>query len=129
MKHFEELFSSQVQGEMDRREYQELYLQVWQKEYDTIMDIIKKKCVSKEDISRYQNFTNEVSSSYNTLQPLLLAEMLDNYTMPESPEKYSYGNGTQSMLDMYQGMIYRNSCMLFIPCLDGEREKICDEVR
>lgn len=118
--YFKDKFQNHTQAEMDRRDYQKLYLKVWKQEYDSIMKIIKKKCESDEDITRYKTFINEVNSSYNLLQPLLLAEMLDNYAEPESPEKYSYGNGTQPMLDMYQGMIYRNACMLFIPYLQDE---------
>ncbi len=118
--YFKDKFQNHVQAEMDRRDYQKLYLKVWNQEYDSIMNIIKKKCKSDEDITRYKTFIKEVDSSYNLLQPLLLAEMLDNYAEPESPEKYSYGNGTQPMLDMYQGMIYRNACMLFIPFLQDE---------
>ena len=118
--YFKDKFQNHIQAEMDRRDYQELYLKVWKQEYNTIMNIMKGKCKSEEDITRYKNFTKEVTSSYEILQPLLLAEMLDNYTYPESPEKYSYGNGTQSMLNMYQGMIYRNACMLFIPYLQDE---------
>lgn len=118
--YFKDKFQNHTQAEMDRRDYQKLYLKVWKQEYDSIMNIIKKKCESDEDITRYKTFINEVNSSYNLLQPLLLAEMLDNYAEPEAPEKYSYGNGTQPMLDMYQGMIYRNACMLFIPYLQDE---------
>jgi hypothetical protein len=117
---FKDKFQNHVPAEVARRDYQELYLKVWKNEYNTIMDIIKKKCKYEEDITRYKNFTNEISSSFDILKPLLLAEMLENYNYPESPEKHSYGNGTQPMLDMYQGMIYRNACMLFIPCLKDE---------
>ena len=54
------------------------------------------------------------------IQHLFLAEMLDNYTEPKMQKKIQFGNGTQSMLDMYRGMIYRNASMLFIPYLQDK---------
>lgn len=44
--------------------------------------------------------------------------MLDNYDMPESPEKNSWRNGTRGRLLMYQGTMYRNACMFFMPLLE-----------
>lgn len=46
--------------------------------------------------------------------------MLDNYSLPESREKHSYGTGTADSLKMYKGLIYRDACMLFIPYLVDE---------
>lgn len=129
---FKDKLQNDIQSEMDRQDYQKFYSKIWKQQYTSIMAVIKEKCTSEKDKIRYKNFTNDISSSYKILQPLLLAEMLDNYTYPEGPEKYSYGNGTKAMLDMYQGMIYRNACMMFIPYLQDEYtfptyEKLCNE--
>ncbi|SFS01091.1 hypothetical protein SAMN05661086_03206 [Anaeromicropila populeti] len=72
------------------------------------------------DIKRYNTFIQEIELSYDKIQPLLLAEMLDNYNYSEGPDKYIYGNGTQSMLDMYKEIIYRNACMLMVQYLKDE---------
>lgn len=107
-------------SEIEIRTYQEEYLKIWKNIYDNIISIIRKKCVYEEDIARYNKFTNEINNSFENIKPLLLAEMLDNYLLQESPEKHSYGIGTADKLKMYEGMIYRNACMLFIPYLVDE---------
>ena len=82
------------------------------------MGIIRNKCKYEEDIANYELFTKEMEEGFDNLQPLILNEMLDNYDMLESPEKNSWGNGTQDRLLMYQGTMYRNACMFFMPLLE-----------
>lgn len=97
---------------------QQLYYDVWIAQYNDIMKKIRKKCKYDEDVANYKLFTNEMEKGFDQLQPLILNEMLDNYKIPESPEKNSQGNGTQERLRMYQGTMYRNACMFFIPFLE-----------
>ena len=78
------------------------------------MKKIRKKCIYEEDLANDKLFTN----GFEKLQPLILNEMLDHYHIPESLEKESWGNGTQGTLRMYQGTMYRNACMFFIPYLE-----------
>lgn len=118
--YFSEMMNDTRITEIELRDLQEHYFVVWKNEYDKIMSLIKDKCIYEEDIQNYNTFTNETETSFDKIKPLLLNEMLDNYTMPESPEKHSYGNGTNSKLEMYKGMIYRNACMMFIPYLANE---------
>lgn len=100
------------------RQIQELYYNTWKTQYDDVMKIIREKCTYEEDIANYELFTKEMKEGFDNLQPLILNEMLDNYNMSESPEKNSWGNGTQDRLLMYDGMMYRNACMFFIPFLE-----------
>lgn len=100
------------------RQIQELYYDTWKTQYDNIMKIIRNKCKYEEDIANYELFTKEMDEGFNNLQPLILNEMLDNYNIPESPEKNSWGNGTRGRLLMYDGTMYRNACMFFIPFLE-----------
>lgn len=97
------------------RQIQQLYYDIWIAQYDAIMKKIRKKCKYEEDIANYTLFTGEMEKGFERLQPLILNEMLDNYQIPESPEKNSQGNGTQETLLMYRGMMYRNACMLLMP--------------
>lgn len=97
---------------------QQLYYDTWAEQYDAIMEKIRKKCIYDEDIANFNLFTNEIEKGFQNLQPLVLNEMLDNYHIPKSPEKDSWGNGTQETLLMYQGTMYRNACMFFIPFLE-----------
>ncbi len=119
-EYFATKFSDSYMCNIEFKDYQEAYETVWKKEYNTIMTIIKNKCIYNDDIDIYNNFTKQIETSMVDIEPMLLAEMLDNYNMPESPEKHSWGNGTSAALRMYNGMLYRNGCMLFIPCLENE---------
>lgn len=121
---------------VEYHQIQELYYDTWKTQYDNIMGIIRNKCKYEEDIANYELFTKEMEEGFEYLQPLILNEMLDNYDMPESPEKNSWGNGTQDRLLMYQGTMYRNACMFFIPLLEeneyvfplGEIEQALSEI-
>lgn len=119
-EYFSKKFEDLTLSEIEIKTYQEDYLKVWKNIYDNIMNIIHNKCIYEEDIAKYNNFIKEINNCYENIEPLLLLEMLNNYSIPESPEKYSYGTGTADGLKMYKGMIYRNACMLFIPYLVDE---------
>lgn len=103
---------------IEYRQIQQLYYDTWIGQYNYIMKKIRKKCIYDEDIANYNLFTNEMEKGFDKLQPLILNEILDNYNIPESSEKNSWGNGTQETLLMYQGTMYRNACMFFIPFLE-----------
>jgi len=103
---------------MQSRQIQQYYFDIWKIQYEEMMKKIRKKCKYAEDIANFEAFIEETEKGFHKLQPLILNEMLDNYNMPESPEKNSLGNGTQERLLMYQGTMYRNACMFFIPFMD-----------
>ena len=103
---------------IEYRQIQQLYYDTWIAQYNDIMKKIRKKCIYDEDVANYNLFTNEMEKGFDKLQPLILNEILDNYNIPESPEKNGWGNGTQETLLMYQGTMYRNACMFFIPFLE-----------
>lgn len=103
---------------IEHRQIQQLYYETWIAQYNDIMKVIRKKCIYNEDIANYNLFTKEMENGFDKLQPLILNEILDNYNVPESPEKDSWGNGTQETLLMYRGTMYRNACMFFIPFLE-----------
>ena len=103
---------------IEYRQIQQLYYETWIAQYNDIMKKIRKKCIYNEDIANYNLFIKEMENGFDTLQPLILNEILDNYNIPESPEKDSWGNGTQETLLMYRGTMYRNACMFFIPFLE-----------
>jgi len=99
---------------VEYRQIQALYYDTWKTQYDTLMKKIRQKCKYDEDIADYDLFVKEMDEGFERLQPLLIDEMLDNYEMPESPEKHSAGNGTYDALMMQKGTMYRNACMFFI---------------
>lgn len=103
---------------IEYRQIQQLYYETWIAQYNDIMKKIRKKCIYDEDIANYNLFTNEMEKGFDKLEPLILNEILDNYNIPESPEKDSWGNGTQETLLLYRGTMYRNACMFFIPFLE-----------
>jgi hypothetical protein len=107
-------------SQVELRDLQDKYYFVWKNEYQNILKLIKNKCIKEQDNENYKNFIELVDSEFQTIKPLLLNEILDNYNMEDSPEKQSIGNGTTDLLKLYQGMIYRNACMLFIPYLKDE---------
>lgn len=108
--------------EVTYRALQELYYNTWKTQYDNIMEAIRKKCQYDEDIANYDSFIKEVEreteDGFHKKEPLILNAMLDNFEMPESPEKHSYGNGTNYRLLLYKGTMYRNACMFFVPSFD-----------
>lgn len=112
------------QSQTAYRALQDLYYDTWKAQYDHIMNLIYEKCQYDEDIANYHSFIkemeNEVNGGFAKMNPLMINEMSDNYNMPESPEKHSYGNGVHDALLMYQGTIYRNACMFFIPSLNDD---------
>lgn len=103
---------------IEYRQIQQLYYETWIAQYNDIMKKIRKKCIYNEDIANYNLFIKEMENGFDKLQPFILNEILDNYNIPESPEKDSWGNGTQETLLMYRGTMYRNACMFFIPFLE-----------
>ena len=100
------------------RQIQQLYYDTWIAQYNDIMKKIRKKCIYDEDIADYNLFINEMEKGFDKLQPCILNEILDNYQISESPQKDSWGNGTQEILLLYRGTMYRNACMFFIPFLE-----------
>lgn len=115
------LFAEALHDSHDMIRYQqiqELYYDTWKQQYEEIMKRIRDQCKYAEDIANYELFTREMEDGFDHLQPLILNEMLDNYNMPASSEKNSWGNGTRERLLMYQGTMYRNACMFFIPLLE-----------
>lgn len=103
---------------IEYRQIQQLYYETWIAQYNDIMKKIRKKCIYDEDIANYHLFANEMEKGFDKLQPLILNEILDNYNIPESLEKGSWGNGTQGTLLLYRGTMYHNACMFFIPFLE-----------
>lgn len=95
------------------RDYEYFYLVVWQHEYEKIMSMLQERCVMEEDKKRLRIFVKEVPESFERMKPFIEAEILNNFEYSESPEKYSYGNSTMAKLMLYEGMHYRNACMLF----------------
>lgn len=131
-EYFVENFSNH-KNEIEYRLYQRAYLDIWKTEYNKILKIIREKCIYEEDVNIINEFNEEIEESYDKLEPALLAVMLDNFEIPESPEKHSQGNGTTAKLDMYRGILYRNACMLFIEYIDDEykfpdENKIADSI-
>jgi len=131
-EYFVEKFSN-YKEEIEYRLYQRAYLDIWKTEYNKILKIVREKSIYEEDINIINDFNEEIEKSYDKLEPALLAVMLDNFEMPESPEKHSQGNGTTAKLDMYRGILYRNACMLFIEYIDDEykfpdENKIADSI-
>lgn len=100
------------------RQIQKLYYDIWKTQYEDVMKKIRKKCKYDEDIANYELFTGQMEDGFGQLRPLILNEILDNYDIPKSPEKDSQGNGTNARLLMYQGTMYRNACMFFIPYME-----------
>lgn len=105
-EYFIKIFNKPNLCEIEVRDYQEDYLLIWENVYTDITKIIQEKCIYDEDIARYDQFIKEIDTSFDTIKSLLLAEMLDNYDMPESPEKHSYGNGTNEKLNMYKPRLF-----------------------
>lgn len=106
------------------RGLQELYLETWKNQYSVVMGVIRGKCRYDEDIANYDAFIKEMEreleKGFEKKKPLILNTFLDNFDLPESPEKHGWGNGTGEGLDLYKGAIYRNACMYFANELDGE---------
>ena len=108
---FEKLNSASSYAEI--RDYEYFYLAVWQHEYEKIMTMMQERCVMEEDKERLQIFMEEVPESFEKMKPFIETEILNNFEYSESPEEYSYGNSTMAKLMLYEGMHYRNTCMLF----------------
>lgn len=108
---FEKLNSASSYAEI--RDYEYFYLAVWQHEYEKIMTMMQERCVMEEDKERLQIFMEEVHESFEKMKPFIETEILNNFEYPESLVKYSYGNSTMAKLMLYEGMNYRNACMLF----------------
>lgn len=119
-EYFSEKFTNPTLSQVELKDYQEEYLKVWKSIYDDIMSIVRNKCIYEEDIAIYDIFMKGTEDYYANLKPFLLAVMLDNFSMPESPEKHSWGTGTFQALEMHNGMVYRNACMFFVQYMEDE---------
>ncbi len=119
--YFEPKLNSKIQAEV--RDSLEQYEEVWEKEYNKVIEIVNKKCIYDDDKENLNQFKKSVANLIETATPVLEIEMLDNYNLePDSPEKHSWGNSTYSYLQGIKGQIYRDASMLIIPYLDDEYE-------
>lgn len=126
----DQLFMEALSGagsEVNYRSCQELYYDTWKAQYEEIMEVLYEKCKSEEAIADYEMFVKEMEEGFGRLQPLIEMEMLDNYDIPEGAEKNTWGNGTLARLLMYEGAMYRNACMFFIPFLDADEYQFPQE--
>lgn len=117
----DQFFSERLRNHKSEIEYemvQRAYASVWEAEYKKILGIIQNKCSYSEDKEIFERYIKESKEVYGNSESALLAVMLDNFNLPEGPEKHSYGQGTTAGLKMYQGMMDRNACVMFIPYLE-----------
>lgn len=108
-------------SEMDYETIQETYMNVWKQQYKIILDILKKKCIYDDDKDIFSQYSDCPEKIYEYSKNALTTVMLDSFSIePGNPAKESYGLGTIEGLKMYQGMFYRNCCMIFIPYLEND---------
>lgn len=97
---------------------QNAYMKAWKAEYEKILNIIENKCIYSEDKEIYVKYNKSIKAIYANLESALIPVMLNDFKLsPDSPSKNSFGQGTRDGLTMYQGMVYRNFCIIFIPYL------------
>ena len=113
-------------SEAERRYLQDTYRGVWKAEYENVLVWLTSKCQYQEDIDKLTKYTDSVDEMIAVAKDIMINEWLDVYEIPpESPDRYSWGNGTRSALNQITGEIYRNAAMLLIEnCVDYEYRDI-----
>ena len=105
--------------EIATREWQDEYCKVWSEEFDKIMQIMKAKCVYQKDIDALQSYKESINNLIEKTSSILVTDWLDDYQLPpDSAERGSWGNGTESGLNMKKAEIFRDASMLLIPYCD-----------
>ena len=108
--------------EIEYRDLQVKYMEVWENEYNKVLQILYDKAIYKKDRENIDKFNEYISNTFTSNKTFFETCVIKDFeTNPDSPEKNSYGNGTTDKLNEIQGKLYRNACMLMIPLLtDGE---------
>ena len=104
-------------SEIEFRQLQIEYEEIWEQEYNKALQIIKNKAVYQEDKDSIDQFDIYVRNIFTDNKTFFETTVLNDYSDPSLPEKNSYGNGTNDRLIEIQGKIYRNACMQIITLL------------
>ena len=76
---------------------------------------MKDKCVYQVDIDKLSEYDAAVSVLVDATRTVLITDWLKDYELPpDSPDRYSWGNGTRSGLNQKQGESYRDAGMRLI---------------
>jgi hypothetical protein len=108
-------------AQVEFRNFQERYYELWEEEYHKVLAILKSKAVYKEDKEDIEQFDKNVESFFDNNYDFFETAVLGDYdTDPSLPEKNSWGNGTGDKLLEIRGKVYRDACMQLITLLDEE---------
>lgn len=123
---FEEELTDWSLPECAIRDLQTGYFETWEEEYQSVMVLIRAKCVTKEDVDACNLFDKKVQESCEKVKQLFLNEQLEQCeaVLDEAMLNGSglWGNGTAAAIELRKGKVYRNACMKLKPYLEGEYE-------
>lgn len=106
-------------SQIEFRDYQFRYYEIWKEEYDKVLTLLKTKVINEEDLANINNFDTNIQNMLKDNKNFILTELLDNYNVsPNTPGRNFGGNGTNDKLAVIKGKIYRNACMVIVPLLD-----------
>lgn len=124
---FEEELSDWSLPECAIRDLQTRYFNTWEEEYQSVMVLIRAKCVTQEDVDACNLFDEKVQASCEEVKQLFLNEQLKDCESEKIDEAMlngsaAWGNGTAAAIELRKGKVYRNACMILKPYLEGEYE-------
>lgn len=102
-------------SQADRREMQDIYLDVWKSEFENVMLWMQNKCIYQEDKDNLLLYTKSVEALIETTRTILVTDWLDDYKLPpDSGDRNFWGNGTRSGLNQAEAEIYRDASLKLI---------------
>lgn len=124
---FEEELSDWSLPECAIRDLQTRYFETWEEEYQSVMVLIRAKCVTQEDVDACNLFDEKVQASCEEVKQLFLNEQLKDCESEKIDEAMlngsaAWGNGTAAAIELRKGNVYRNACMTLKPYLESEYE-------
>lgn len=105
--------------QIEFRNFQERYYEIWEEEYHKVLNILKNKAEYPKDKADIEKFDKNVEKFYENNKDFFESAVLKDYsTDPSLPEKNSWGNGTRDKLIEIKGKLYRDACIQIITLLE-----------
>ncbi|SHJ77134.1 hypothetical protein SAMN02745136_00794 [Anaerocolumna jejuensis DSM 15929] len=113
------LVTDQSYCQIEFRNFQERYYEIWEEEYHKVLNILKNKAEYPKDKEDIEKFDKNVEKFYENNKDFFESAVLKDYsTDPSLPEKNSWGNGTRDKLIEIKGKLYRDACIQIITLLE-----------
>jgi hypothetical protein len=108
-------------SEVEIRAAQDSYKELWRKEFENLMKVLRNKCTYSKDEKNIDRLKKRIQSEIESEIEVVTTELLGAYKINPNPKEGDdisrmslWGNGTRSRLNQIEGEIYRDASMRII---------------